>query len=292
MKNTDKNNPTSDSFPDLLTVAPGTKPIAGEYATVAQIITKLPFLAASGVDETFLRNRAREINPRTSAPWIPKPRNNHFAINATLLGLLEWFAAKAAERDGLPAYFDSMQAMENSPLRTPKEFTKWSLKNGAAAAQIGGSRIDPRPVLAKAADILRLIPTGRVAGIEGFEEVNTSQELGLKIREERVKLQDEALLRKGQMLLASDGSFALTKMAVDELLWEKLLQPARAATLKLPPAINRQHKTILKDAGVAEETIRRCATVVLDTVAGLLDKLRAKIPAQVAATVPEKKSDQ
>lgn len=270
----DEANP---QFQDLLTPK-SAKPVAGGWATVAQIVAQLPFLAGA-VDETFLRNRAREINPRTSATWIPKPRNNHFEVNPTILGLLEWFAAKAGERDGLPASFDSMSAMENSYLRTPKEFTKWSLKNGAAAAQLGGSRIDPRPVLAKAADILRLIPTGRVTGIDGLEEWDTATELAQKLREERLKLQDEALLRRGEMLLASDGSFALTKLAVDELLWEKLLQPARAAILKAPKEMNRQLKNILAGPETAEEKSRKCAAVVTATIAGLLDKLREKIPA-------------
>ncbi len=246
-------------------------------------LAALPFLAEA-VDETFLRNRAREINPRTSAAWIPKPRNNQFAINPTILGLLEWFAAKASERDGLPASFDSMQALENSPLRVPKEFTKWSLKNGAAAAQLGGSRIDPRPVLARAADILRLIPTGRVTGIEGFEAINTNTELGLKIREEREALQRKAKTEHGNLLLTTDGTAAIFKLTALELFVENFEGRRRAAIAKLPAGINRQHKTILKEAGATPATISRCAAVVTSERDRLLDQLRATIPAEKTET--------
>ena len=274
-KSSDESNP---QFQDLLTPK-SAKPVAGGWATFSQIVAQLPFLAGA-VDETFLRNRAREINPRTSAPWIPKPRNNHFEVNPTILGLLEWFAAKAGERAGLPAYFDNMKALENSYLPIPVEFQKWANKNGCGAeAQIGGSRINPRPYIKKLCEIAKQIATGRVTGIEGFDKLNKEQEIAENFKLQNDKLKDEALLRSGEMLLASDGSFALTKLAVDELLWEKLLQPARAAILKAPKEMNRQLKNILAGPETAEEKSRKCAVVVTATIAGLLDKLREKIPA-------------
>lgn len=280
MKNTAKNN-TPPELP--LPVTPGTKPVTGAWASATQILAQLPFLAAH-VDETFLRNRAREINPRTSAPWIPKPRQNQFEINPTILGLLEWFAAKATARDGLPASYDSMQAMENSFLRTPKEFTKWSLKNGAATAQLGGSRINPRPVLEKAASILRLIPTGQVKGVEGFEEWNTNTELAQKLRQERMKLEDEALLRRGQMMMSRDGSFALTELQVDELIWDLRDQPLRAALVKLDKQINRQHKNILAaQSPDASRISPALASVTTTAVQDLLAKLRQKLPPKKTA---------
>jgi hypothetical protein len=285
MKNTARKNAaktTANSKPgndqidlktDLFAVEPNSKPVAGAFATAAQIVGRLPFLAET-VDEKFLRRRGFEINPRTGAPWIPKPRNNQFEISPTIIGLLEWFAAKAAERDGLPASYDSMQAMENSFLRVPKEFTRWALKNGASPAQIGGSRIDPRPVLEKAAEILRLIPSGKITGIAGLEEINTNLEIGLKVREEREALQRKALIEKGEMLMASDGKWAIWKLDALEMFREVFEAPIKTVIARLPKTINRQHKTIIGD----EEKSRKCAGIVTEAITGLLDKLREKIP--------------
>lgn len=282
----DKNKNEQDGllFEDLLQPGKSIKPVAGGFATAAQLVAQLPFLAVAGVDETFLRNRGNDLNPRTGQPFVPKCKNRMFEVTPTILGLLEWFALKAAERDGLPASFDSMQAMENSFLSMPKEFTKWALKNGAAAAQLGGSRIDPRPVLAKGAEILKLVPTGRITGIGGLEEWDTQTELAQKLRQERLKLEDEALIRRGEQLLSRDGTFAVTELVADELIWEKTLSPVRAAWTSAPKIINRQHKTILKGEGSTDEKINKCAAVVTNTVANALEKLRAKIPAKKLTT--------
>ena len=276
------NTKNNTSQPDLLSPPSGTKPIASTFATCAQLLAAFPFLA-DHVDETFLRNRARETNPRTNAPWIPKPRSNQYEIATTILGLLEWFLTRrAAGPMALPDYFDSMQALENSPLGIPKEFTRWTLKNGCGAAQLGGSRINPRPVRDKANEILRLIPTGKITGIAGMESINTNTELGLKLREERKKLEDEALLRRGEMLLSKDATFAIEALVADEIIWEKRDQPLRAALIAAPKTINRQHRTILKTEHVAEPIIHRLGEITLATINAVLAKVRAKIPKPAA----------
>lgn len=188
IKSTDE---TNLQFQDLLTDK-SSKPINSSWATAAQIIAQLPFLAVT-VDETFLRNRAREINPRTSAPWIPKPRNNHFDINPIIIGLLEWFAAKAAAAGEMPGSYDSAQAMANV-FGTEKKTIIWLTRNGADGAQIGGSRIAPLPVLRRALEITGQVVDGRLTGIDGGDEINTNIELGKKIREERLKGERENAL--------------------------------------------------------------------------------------------------
>lgn len=252
----------------------GVRPVAGAtHATATQLAVAL---GLPDIEDTFLRNHARD--------GIPKPIKGKYPINETIIALLKFFHGKLAERDGLPESFDSMQAMENSFLRVPKEFTKWAVKNGAAAAQLGGSRIDPRPVLEKAAGILRLIPTGQVKGVEGFEEWNTNTELAQKLRQERMKLEDEALLRRGQLMLSRDGSFALNEMQVDELIWDMRDQPLRAALVKTPKAINRQLKNLIGNVEIS----RPCAAVVERSFKEMLDKLRSKIP---PAKTDEEKSE-
>lgn len=269
MKNTAKNKSANAPIPELITADSNTKPISGSYATAVQLAN---LLGLADLDETFLRNRVAD-------GVIPKPDHSQYEIIPTLAGLTRWYRSKAAARDGLPASFDSMQAMENSYLRTPKEFTKWTLKNGGAAAQLGGSRIDPRPVLEKAAEILRLIPTGRLAGIEGLETVNTNTELGLKIREEREALQRKALLEKGEMLLSRDGDYALSRLVVEELL-EKYQGPFRTALTALPKALKRQHKNIHAVEGPLADKLRKFENLTDQAFAALLDKMRAKIPAE------------
>jgi len=263
MKTPPENNPTELPLPGTA----GTKPITRSHATAAQIAAALGF---DEIDDPFLRNRVRD-------GLIPKPRNSLYNIDATTIGILKFYRSRAATKSELPAQYPSMQAMAGA-LGVSVKAIKWILKNGAAEAQDDHHRVTPLPIVRRAFEIIAQVADGHVTGLDGFEQWNHQTELAKKLRQETEKLEDEKLLRKGEMLLARDASFALSKMAVDELLWEKLLQPARAGTLKLPPAINRQHKTILKEAGTSEDAIRKCAAVVMQTVAGLLDKLRAKIP--------------
>lgn len=275
MKNKGNNN---DTEADLLSAEYGVKPIASSWATAAQIVSQLPFLAG-GVDETFLRNRAREINPRTAAPWIPKPRNNHYAINPTLLGLLEWFFTRAAAAGELPAAYDSMSAMAQA-LGIEKRAIGWLTENGAGEARLTGSRIAPRPVIKRAFDIIGQIEAGNVTGIDGLEEWNKDTELAKKLRLESDKLTDEALIREGNKLLARDGKFAIEKLLADELIWDLRDQPLRAAIVKLDKALHRQHKNILAQNPEASpaDLSRQLNAATTAAVQELLAKLRNKIP--------------
>lgn len=279
MKNTKKNN---DSQPELLD-GKTPKPISGEWGTAAQISALLPF--ASEIDETFLRNRAREINPRTSQPWIPKPVNNQFEIRPTVIGLLEWFHAKANEKDGLPTAYDSLQAMENA-LRLSRRVIKFLIKNGAEDAQHQGSRIDPRPVLDRANKFLGALADGTIEGIDGIEQFNKDRSLALKLDEETAALKRKAKLEAGEMLLSKDDQWAIHQLKATELIEEKMLQPLRTALLNAPKTINRQHKTILH--GTDPEKIRKAADVVQASIAEVLNKIRQKIPKRLPEDDGEK----
>lgn len=273
MKNTIQNN-----SPELLPSPAVTKPISANFASAVQIAALIPF---AGVDETFLRNRAREINPRTSAPWIPKPVNSQYEVTPTLCGLLEWFHAKANERDGLPANYGSMLDMQTA-LHISQKSIKWIRKNGAGEAKHESGRIDPRPILRRINEIIEAVADGTVSGIDGIEQWNKDKELAIKLREESEALKRKALIEAGEMLLAKDGSFAIEQLVADELIWEKVLQPARAALVSAPKNINKQLRSILNSPADGPEKIRRCAAVVTDSFAQLLDKLRAKKPKRLA----------
>lgn len=273
------NHTSNKNQPDLLPPS-GVKPISGTHASPAQILVAFPFLAGQ-VDDAFLRNRAREINPRTGAPWIPKPVSGRYQLDATIAGLLEWFHAH--QDTGLPGEYPSMAALEASPLGIPREFTRWAVRNGCGDAQHASGRINPRPILAKAADILRQIANGNISGIDGMEILNKDQELARNIRLQSEKLQDEKLLRRGEMLMSRDQTWAINQLVADEILWEKRDQPLRAALINAPKAINRQHKNILKNAAQVDDlTIKRCAEITINAINEVLKKLRAKIPQPIA----------
>lgn len=287
MKNTPKNKPTPQ--PDLLPTSPSSKPLSATHATCAQLLAAFPFLAAHGVDETFLRNRTSDSTPntRTGAAWIPKPIRNQYEITATLAGLLEWFLTKRAPATGLPEYYDSMSALENSPLGIPVIFSKWSFKNGCGAAQLGGSRVNWRPIQAKLNEIARKIPSGKITGIDGLDEINTQRELALKLREERQALERKALLEAGEMLLSRDGTFAINQLVADELIWEKRDQPLRALLIAAYKNLPRTTRTILKNSGVTEAVIVKIETVQKESINQVLTKLRSKTPKPITPTESE-----
>lgn len=262
MKHTSKNN--SPELPGVTTA--GQKPITGAHATAAQ----LSALGFADLDETFLRNRAAE-------GVIPRPIRGQWDINATTLGLLKWYRARAIVKSDLPAQYANMQAMENA-LGTNKKAIKWLLKNGAGEAQDPANRIAPLPLLRCAFDFIARVSEGSVTGIDGVDEWNKDTELAKKLRLESDKLEDEALLRRGEMLLSRDGTYAIEGLVADELIWEKRDQPLRAALIAAPKAINRQHRTILKTAHVPEPIITRLGEITMAALNTALAKVRTKTP--------------
>lgn len=262
----------------------GQKPLAGEWGTATQIAALLPFLE---IDETFLRNRSTETNPRTAAPWIPKAVNRQFHILRTLCGLLEWFHAKAAEKDGLPSSYASQLAMENAT-GLSKKAIKFLLKNGAGEAQDKSSRIDPRPILKQADHFLCALADGTIDGIEGMPEYNKDRSAAQLMDEQAAAIRRKALMDEGEMLLSRDGDFAISKLVADELIWEKMWQPWRAQLLALPKNINRQHRTVLNGDEPLPEKIRKSAAVVTSAVAEIFNKIREKKPKRIAVGDGEK----
>lgn len=262
MKHTPKNN-----TPYLLPPPAGAKPITSTHATAAQLSAALGF---DEIDDPFLRNRARE-------GVIPKPVNNHYDINATKLGLLKWYRTRALAKSELPGQYANMQAMCNA-LGIEKKAVKFILKNGAGEAQDPANRIAPLPVIRRAFEIITQVADGAITGIAGLEQWNKDTELAKKLRLEAEQLRHDKLIREGETLLARDASFAISQLVADQLVVEKLDLPLRAALITAPKQINRQHRTILKTAGVAREVMDQCETVTTQTIGGVLTKLRAKIP--------------
>lgn len=266
MKNTAKNNPQDTALPGLQS-PPSIKPITSTHATAAQLAAALGF---DEIDDTFLRNRVKD-------GVIPKPRNSQYDINATTLGLLRWYRARAIVKSDLPAQYANMQAMENA-LGTNKKSIKWLLKHGAGEAQDPANRIAPLPVIRLAFDIIAKVADGQVTGIDSLEEWNHQTELAKKLRLETEQLRHDQLIRDGETLLSRDATYAVSELVADQLLWEKRDQPLRALLLAAPKTINRQHRTILKSAGVAPAAIGQCENVTTQTISAVLDKVRAKIP--------------
>ena len=246
----------------------GVRPPDQSWWTGAQFAALVP-----GFDDPKLRRLARDTNPATGAPWIPSPRSSKFEFTPTLKGVIAYLLHQLSTRNELPGSYDSAQAMANV-FSAEKKAIIWLTRNGAEGSQLGGSRIAPLPVLRRALEIIGQIADGRVTGIDSLEAINTNNELGLKIREERKKLEDEALLRRGAMMISKDGTFALLEMVVDELIWDMRDQPLRAALCRLDKTINRQHKNIIGD----KEKTAKCAAVTTAAVQEMLGKLRARIP--------------
>lgn len=250
MKNTVNNNIPA-TLPGLITT-PTAKPIDGEFGTAAQIIGFLPFLAGT-VDEVFLRNRAREINPRTAAPWIPKPQNNQFAINPTIIALLEWFKIKAEARAEVPAVFDSAQAMANA-LGVDKKDILWLTRNGAESAQLGGSRLGSVPIFRRAIEISGQVGIGSISGIAGFEEWNKDTELAKKLEQDRIKGERENALADRRIY---------DLLAVEQRVRTDMLNPLRDALHGLQKKFSRLKKAKSRER-VASEIMEKDLPTLLE----------------------------
>ena len=274
MKTPPENNAPSLPLPGTCS----TKPITQSHASAAQIAAALGF---DDLDETFLRNRVRE-------GIIPKPRNSLYDINATTIGLLKYYRARAIAKSDLPEKYPSMDRMATSLGITVKAI-KWLLKNGAAEAQDDHHRVTPLPILRRAFAIIEQIADGHVTGLDGFEQWNHQTELAKKLRLESAKLRDEELIRKGNLLFSTDGTAAVERLTADELLGDLCERPLRGGLVRLAKSLKRQHKNLFKThAGAnAPEAIRQSETLITTAFDELLAKIRQKIPAAKTETIEE-----
>lgn len=178
-KDSAKNNPVE--LP--LTWTTGAPPIHQTHASAAQLAE---FLGIAEIDETFLRNRVRE-------GLIPKPVNSKYEINYTVVGLLKFFHARAAQKSELPAQYPSMDRM-SSALGISKKAIKWLLKNGAGEAQDDHHRMKPLPVLQRAFAVIEQISDGCVTGLDEFKEYNKDREIARKVEQDFIKGERENAL--------------------------------------------------------------------------------------------------
>lgn len=243
----------------------------------------------TGLDDAGLRRLEGKLDG-AGLPYIPKAVLGKWLSAETIAGVNRYLHELARAGSVLPASYDSMRALENSPLGIPAQFTKWALKNGCGGAALGGSRIDAGPILKKLMEVARKIAAGVVTGIDGLEEWDTAKELAQKLREERLALQRKALVDEGNLLVTRDGSALVTKLVAEGLMWEKLYGPYKSRLLNLPKSLKQQVRTIYNGEGSLEEKGRRAGVMIDGCFAAALDWLRGKIPKPMAGE-PEGEDD-
>ena len=104
--------------------------------------------------------------------------------------------------------------------------------------------------------------------------LDPAQEKAMLDKERRLTLQRDALIEKGEMLIASEGNWSIWKLDALEMFRELFEAPIKSGLAGLPKVINRRHKNIIID----EEKARQCAAVVTMAIGDLLDQLRKAIP--------------
>lgn len=210
----------SSRQPDLIAAAPGAKPITSPFVTAVQIAAALPF---ASISDTFLRNlsRAEKPNPRTGSPWIPKPRGGKYDLNATVLGLLEWFHVQAGRAEGLPRVCNSMKHAEEL-FFLPHELQQYVRSHGGAEAFEASNRVRVLEVLRHAFPLLKKIFSGgaaQIKGVEGMEDLDSDFQLA------RVRKED-ADERARENALANKNLF--TRAGIEEELAAPLAAAANA----------------------------------------------------------------
>jgi len=184
--------------PDLIAAPVGAKPITSQFVSAAQLSAALPF---AKITDQFLRDRAgtRNPNPRTGLPWIPKPRGAKYDLNATVLGLLEWFCVQAERAEGLPRVCNSMKHAEEL-FHLPYELQQYVRSHGGAEAFEASNRVRVLEVLRHAFPLLKKIFSGgaaQIKGVEGMEDLDSDFQLA-RVRKEDAdeRARDNALANK------------------------------------------------------------------------------------------------
>lgn len=285
-KRVEKNQPVPAT--ELFPGDKSSRPVEGKFARTAELAAEFPF---AHLDENLLRRLSREDNldPATGSPWIPKAISGQWPVMETMRGLWSYAEHRARQTSVMPT-FSSMELCESAG-HIPRKIQKQMTRLGVVFTKPGCGVDFDALLLGIEKHILIPVSTGDSAklsamGLKGLEEINTTQEIGLKVREEREALQRKALIEKGELLMAGDGKFAVWKLDALEMFRELFEAPVKTGIAKLAKTINRQHKTIIGD----EEKSRKCAVVVTAAVTAVLDKLREKIPANKTVSEPEENS--
>lgn len=262
------NKSATPAQPDLLTAPAGAKPITSQFVSAAQLSSALPF---AKITDQFLRDRAdtRKPNPRTGSPWIPKPRAGKYDLNATVLGLLEWFCVQAERAEGLPRVCNSMKHAEEL-YRIPYELQQYVRSHGGAEAFEASNRVRVLEVLNHAFPLLKKIFSGgaaQIKGVEGMEDLDSDFQLA-RVRKEDAdeRARDNAIANKN----------LYTRAGIEAELGEPLLAAA-AAWKNYDQDTGAKLQAYLTGQGLTVEQAKAARAIATGGV--------EKIPAELRATL-------
>lgn len=251
---------SEDFFPSTS----GVKTIS-DWSSAAQIH------ALTGLGDSDLRRLANPNNPSpTGEPWFPKPRAGRYATIPTLAGLARYYRHQAERTRADHPGYASMEELDHIGL-VPIEAQKFASRQGVKFINPNRS-VQSEPVRRWLVDILRKLFSKNgpnLKEIQGLEIWDKDTEMAKKLREDRIKLEDERETRRGTLV---------DKEYLDELIYEQWLGPARAQIESGQKNLKRQIRTILAGDGSLAEKIAKLETAVTATTDATLKKMSDQIP--------------
>lgn len=264
-KHTEKKSDKADS--ELFHAPSSAKPIDGDYATAAQLF------ADTGMDDSALRRRAREVNPVTHAAWLPGPRGSKFSVLATLRGCLAWYRhqIETAAARTLPRQCANMSDIEGC-FHIPVEVQKYLRKQGLCPLAFDASnRVLIIPLLEALQPFLKKLfsPGGaQIAGLAGFEQLDKdTMQARVSAQIEIEKIRDNALATKQLQTREGIENEIGIPLAAVAAKWKNYEKETGA---KL--------KSLLAGAGVPPEIIKQAIHIATAGVQEPMEKLRAALP--------------
>lgn len=260
------------AIPELFPAPGGAKPITDTWASAAQLAGLLPF---AKITDAFLRRlcNPNNPNPRTGAAWIPKPRGGRYELRGTVLGLLEWYCARANDSNTLPRQCASMRhASETYGL--PVEMFRYARAHGCASAFDSANRIrDMVEIFNYFAPLLKKIFSGGAVQLEGFKEfdfLDKNREEVLMKREARKKLERQNSEYEAQV-----------RERVDQFFWENLLSPLRSQLVNQPKILKREIARLFPIGQKTDAaTLKAANRAIMDAIQQTLAQLTRSIPAR------------
>jgi hypothetical protein len=165
--------------------------------------------------------------------------------------------------------YTTMEEMEKVGL-IPREAQDYAKRQGVKFISTNRTVLS-EPVRRFLFDFLRKIFTngGSIENIEGSEIWDKDLEMAKKLREDRIKLQDERAIRQGDLVQQD---------VVDETIYEKWLGPARAQIEASQKNLKRQVRTILEGDGTNEAKTAQIESAITDQFEAMLKRMKDKIP--------------
>ena len=250
----------ADMFPAAGTVKP-----LGEWSSAAQLF------AVTGLSDADLRRLANPNNPSpTGAPWIAKPRGGRYETVPTLCGIIRHLRHSAERTSTDHPTYATMELLETHG-HVPREAQKFAARQGVAFIKPNRT-VESEPVRKWCADILRkLFSKGgpQLKEINGLETWDKDTELAKKLREDRIKLEDEREIRHGTLV---------DREIIEETIFEKWLSPARTKIQAAQKSLKRQLRTILQGDGTLDHKLAQGETAVNQHFESMLNQMATHIP--------------